>query len=353
MGIGSRIKAARIMAGLNLRHLADEVGVSAQAISKYERELDVPGSGKLIKLAKSLNVTIEYFLRPTEVHLSAPYYRRSSSLSKTKEKSILARVQDCIERYMEVEQLFGSIKSFIIPQSLNTHINSLDEVERVAEDLRGEWQLGLDPIENLVAILEDHGVRVVVLEGDDHFDALTQWANGYLPVIAVKSNIPGDRQRLNLGHELGHIILNVGRECDIEKAAYRFSGAFLVPRDAALFELGKKRRKIDLLEVHILKHKYGLSKQGWVYRAKDLEIITESQAANLFKLFRQKDWRKREPGDQLPPEEPKRMDRLLMRALAERIISESRASELLGMQLPQYLKKEAQKHGGFPSGMCN
>jgi Zn-dependent peptidase ImmA (M78 family) len=137
---------------------------------------------------------------------------------------------------------------------------------------------------------------------------------------------------------------------DVEKAAYRFAGAFLVPEDAARSELGQNRHTLDFFELHLLKHKYGLSMQGWVYRAKDLRIISEAAAKRLFMHFRKMGWHRREPGDQLDPEKPERMKRLLMRALAEDMISRTRASELLGMPLHQFWMKEAEKHDGFPTG---
>jgi transcriptional regulator with XRE-family HTH domain len=65
--IGERIKIARRAAGLSQRALAKAVGVSAMAISKYERELDTPGSDVLLRLAQALGVKTEYFLRPTTV----------------------------------------------------------------------------------------------------------------------------------------------------------------------------------------------------------------------------------------------------------------------------------------------
>jgi len=100
--------------------------------------------------------------------------------------------------------------------------------------------------------------------------------------------------------------------------------------------------------LHLLKHKYGLSMQAWVYRAKDLGILSESSATRLFRQFRQKGWHRLEPGDQIPPEEPKRMKRLVLRALAEDVVSESRAAELLGMPLRQFWQEEAEQHEGFP-----
>lgn len=42
MPIGGRIKQARKAGNFSLRKLADEIGVSAMAISKYEWDQDVP-----------------------------------------------------------------------------------------------------------------------------------------------------------------------------------------------------------------------------------------------------------------------------------------------------------------------
>ncbi len=89
--------------------------------------------------------------------------------------------------------------------------------------------------------------------------------------------------------------------------------------------------------------------QGWIYRARDLGILSESAAGRLFQRFRRESWHREEPGDQLPLEEPRRMQRLVLRALAEDLISQSRGAELLGKPLPQFYREEAERHGGFPT----
>ncbi|MDW8291222.1 MAG: helix-turn-helix transcriptional regulator, partial [Armatimonadota bacterium] len=53
MNLGERLKSARKRAGLSMRALAERAGVSAQAISKYERGQDVPSSVVIIRLAKA------------------------------------------------------------------------------------------------------------------------------------------------------------------------------------------------------------------------------------------------------------------------------------------------------------
>lgn len=343
MGIGERIKIARRAAGLSQRALAAKADVSAMAISKYERDLDAPSSGALLRLARALGVTTEYLLRPITVSLSAPAYRRRVSLPRKQEQAIMARIQDWLERYLIVESFFGGPPPFDLPA---TAVCPFD-VEDVAVSLRQEWNLGLAPIENMTEVLEDKGVKVGLVEGGADFDGVRLWANSRIPIIAIKRGLPGDRQRFNLAHELGHLVLERIHGRGTEDAALRFAGALLAPASAVRFELGERRQTLDLYELHLLKHKYGLSVQAWIYRAKDLGIVSESAARRLGD-FRQRGWSRQEPGDQIPPEEPERMKRLVLRALAEDLISSSRAAELLGMPLSTFWQQEAAQHAGFP-----
>jgi len=155
MNIGVRVKAARQAARMSMRGLADEANVSAMAISKYERDLDVPSSAVLIRLARALDVKVEYFLRPVTVSLTAPAFRRRSSPPIKEERAIVAEVQEWLERYLDVESLFGDVAAFAWPSDRNRCVGSVEEAERVALELRAAWDLGLGPIDNLVELLED------------------------------------------------------------------------------------------------------------------------------------------------------------------------------------------------------
>ena len=350
--VGERIRLARRAAGLSLRELANRVGVSPQAISKYERGLDIPSSGVLLRLAEALGVKVEYFFRMRRVNLSVPAYRKNSALRRKQEQAVLAQIQGWLERYLEIEALFppgDAARGFALPDGVNPRITVPEDAERVAEELRAAWQLGLAIIENLTELLEDKGIKVGLVDGVEGFDACTFMMEDNTPVIVMRRSLPGERQRFNLAHELGHIILRPEKGASAEKAAHRFAGAFLVPAPAARRELGERRQALSLYELHLLKHKYGLSMQAWIYRAMDLSIISEALATNLFREFRRRGWHQKEPGDALPPEEPKRMERLVMRALAEDLISESRAAELLAKSLAEFWREVAERHGGFPA----
>jgi len=239
---------------------------------------------------------------------------------------------------LEVESFFPDNR-FIgvkLPNPDQCMIRKMNDVEVLAGALRKLWVLGVDPIENLTEALEDHGVKVVMLEGEREFDGLSCWANEKIPVILVKKGLPGDRQRSSLAHELGHLIMKVSPNVDEEKAAFRFSGAFLVPEGVVYQELGKQRHTIDLGELVMLKKKYGMSMQQWIYRAKDLSIFSESRAADLFRSFRAKGWYRKEPGYEVPSEKPERFNRLLLQAVTEGLVSPVRAAEMVGQPFNEF-----------------
>lgn len=358
MEIGPRIQQARKMRGLSLRDLGERAELSAQAISKYERGLDVPGSGSLLRLSRALEIPVEFFVRPRRVVEIRPEYRKRSSLSQKDQESLQASILDWLDRYLEAEEIRRGLSGleFEFRAGFPRDVASLAEIERAALDLRDAWKLGWDPIENLTELLEDHEVRVGVFEAEPRFDACTFVAEvdgKTLPVIVSRQGVPGDRQRFSLAHELGHLMIRASGGLDTEATMNRFAGAFLVPEPAARFELGGVRQSLDLHELHLLKHKYGLSMQGWIYRAKDLGLLSGARAANLFQRFRIQGWHRQEPGDALPAERPSRFERLVLQALAEDLLSETRAAELLGKPLRQFLSEISEEHDGLPVALRN
>lgn len=80
--------------------------------------------------------------------------------------------------------------------------------------------------------------------------------------IAVKSDISIVRERFDLLHELGHLIIKIPDDLNGEKVAHRFAGAFLIPESNMKKELGSKRNNISL------KGFLKLFQKGPIYRGK-------------------------------------------------------------------------------------
>lgn len=339
--IGERIKQARMAAGLSLRELAEKAGISAMAISKYETNKSTPSSGVLLSLAQALGVRVEYFFRSAKVALKEVEYRKHAKLPKKMLQQIEGDVLEQVERYLELEEYLpvSPIKQFKTPKGMPKKIQNYKEIEVVADRVRQEWQLGTDPIPDLIDTLEQQGIKVLQSKAlhDEKFDGLTAIVD-HAPVIVVGRDWPGDRQRFTLAHELGHLILKdrLVKRLDEEIAANRFAGAFLVPAAEVLKELGPRRTWLEPMELCVLKKAYGLSMNAWKHRAKDLEIISSTNYLEIVKYFRKHGWHKKEPCVEYPREEPSLFMQLIFHALAEDLISESKAAELLGVSQSEF-----------------
>jgi Zn-dependent peptidase ImmA (M78 family)/DNA-binding XRE family transcriptional regulator len=339
--IGERLKKARLGAGLSMDQLVARMDhfLTKQAISKYETGKSVPSPEVLVRLAQVLGVKTSYFMQEPKVGVEFIAYRKHSRLPKAESSRLQARISNYLENYHSLATLFpvperktGRHGTISIPKRWQA--KSVEDAERIARELRGDWEIGLDPIENLVETLEDHDAAVLTLDADERFDGISAWAmvrdgdEQKIPVLVTNAGMPGDRQRFNLAHELGHLVIKPKQTKEDEDTAHRFAAAFLVPDDAAYKELGRSRSRIEFDELLLLKHKYGMSMQAWLRRARDLEIISFNWYKNTLVTFRKHGWHKHEPGERVESEQPIRFRQYVLRAMAEGIISRERAEEL-------------------------
>ena len=341
--IGDRIKQARQAAGLSLRALAEQAGISAMAISKYENNKATPSSRVLLALARALGVRVEYFFRQAQVQLEEVEYRKHSKLPKRLLAQIEGDVKEQVERFLELEEYLPNrpMRTFEVPEGLPGRVDEFADIEVVARKLRDAWELGANPIPELTDTLEERGILVFQSEAlhGDRFDGLAAHVNG-VPIVVVGASWPGDRQRFTLAHELGHLILKdrLGpalKEHE-ETAANRFAGAFLVPESEVHKELGGPRKRLEPHELCVLKNAYGLSMGGWLHRARDLDLLPQTNYVSMVRFFRKRGWHKKEPCDDYPRERPQVFMQLVYHALAEDLIGESKAAELLRMPLAEF-----------------
>ena len=340
--IGQRLKLARAGAALSLRDLESKIGnqVSAQAISKYERDEMMPSSAVLMALASALGVSEDYLLGDPQMQLEGVEFRTKATLSSREKAQIEAKVLDRVEKYLAVEELLGLSVEWDKPRESPFPVQEVAQADRAAHFLRDAWGLGLDPIPKFAELLEEKGIKVLSIDAEK-FDGLTarvQRENRTsLPVIVIGSKNWAERKRFSFAHELGHMLMDVESGIDSEKAANRFASAFLMPAETLWREVGRHRTSISLGELLQLKQRFGASFQAITYRCGDLGIISRKVFKDLFDLFEANGWRD-PPFEELgaiegAEEEPQRFERLCYRAVSESAISEAKAGELLGISV--------------------
>ena len=342
MAIGQRIRVSRRACGLSLRDLEARIDnrVTAQAISKYERNETMPSSGVLIALADALNVPVDHLVSDSDIRFEAVEFRKKWLTSRREEAQVEARVLHLLERYLAVEEILGlPTVAWDMPREAPWPVlRDPAEAEQAALGMRAHWGLGLDPIPNLVDLLEERGIKVLAM-GLLNIDGLTARVRrddtSVASVVVVNQGDWGERQRFTLAHELGHMTLDPAPKLDEEKAAHRFAGAFLIPAETLRSEVGKHRRSIGWGELFELKRIFGVSVQALTYRCKELGIFGAPVVRQLFSEFVRRGWRSppyKEPWS-MEGERPMRFERLCFRALSEGAISEAKAAELLGLSV--------------------
>jgi len=218
-------------------------------------------------------------------------------------------------------------------------LKQVKDAETLAVKVRAVWQLGEDPIPNLTELLEEHSIKVCIADLPSGVSGMTCIVkrSGELrevPVIVVNQMHTLERRRLTLAHELGHRLIHKDSPVDHEKAANYFAGALLIPEAHLKKEIGKQRQGLGYYELIELKQMYRVSAAAFLVRLERLGIIDASTLAYAFRSFA-RGWRREEPealeeADQPGTQEPaRRFERLCYRALAEKLISSGKASELL------------------------
>lgn len=339
-----RIKSGRKLRAFSQQKLADLVGVSKQMISKYEKGLSIPSSSLLIKLAKSLNLDLDYFFSPSLVELGPVNFRKKSRLSIKRLDAIKEEIKQKLSNYLEVENILQIDNEFDIPVQ-KRKLNSLKEVSDLVLKIRKEWKIGLDPVHNITQLLEDQKIKVIEIEEEENlFDGLATLVDGRYAVIVVNKSFPIERKRFTLLHELGHLILDLP-ECSVgeeEDFCNKFASEFLFPRVSVLREFGHQRENIALPELIEVQKKYGISIQAIVFRLVDCGILSKHRQTLFYKKINfDRNLKEHINQERFETNEfSHRFEQLVYRAYSQELISASKVASLLGSNINDVLAKE-------------
>lgn len=340
-----RFKSARLLSGYSLQDLADSLQnkVSRQALHRYEKGEVIPDSDMINLLSDTLKVRPDYFFRDTKVEIGPVEYRKLKRLPAKEEAKVVEQTREYLSRYLELEEIIGLKNSFVNPLFSYKSVTTYEEVNGAANKLRLDWELGTDPIYNIVELLEDRHIKVVNIDADLAFDGLQTWVNETIPVVAYNGRKlqKSDRIRFTLLHELAHLLLGFGDVTDgqKEKLCHQFAGAMLLPEKTIKQELGDSRNRLYVPELGNIKKQYGISLAAIVMRAQICGIINENYTKQFFFMINQMGWKMDEPYPYEGVEQSNRFDQLLYRALAEEQISMGKAAALKNQKLAEFRDK--------------
>jgi len=290
---------AREYRGISQHDLAKKLSVTQGTLSKYELGILLPSEGFLMSLGKQLNVPLGFFKREGDIFPPNLYYRRTTKASK----KILTKAEAEMNIYrLNIQRLLKSIEieGTVLPIF---DIESFGTPEIIARKLRQLWKIPLGPINNLFELIERKSIIIVQCDFDSQEIAgRSMYTDDKHPIIYLNKNMPMDRKRFTLAHELFHLIAHVftviDHSRDVEKEANLFAGEFLVPSEDLEKHLFKN---ITIEHLADLKRYYKVAMQSLLIKITKDKPLSKNQARYLWATFSKLGLRKQEPPELEPP----------------------------------------------------
>lgn len=334
-----RLKQARQVVGMNKTVLASRVGRSVSAVSKWESGQQSPEGTALAALSQIFQLPVHWFTRPVVSDGDGTYFFRSNTTA-TQTARTVAEIR--LQWLQELSQTFQQwmnwpdLNLVVFEEPDLTRISD-NQIEELAETCRSHWGLGFGPIGNVMHVMESAGI-ICARDSIGHvkMDGVSTWHQTehrpYVFIVSDKAN--GIRNRFDLAHELGHLLMH--RMVDksvydenyalIEMQANHFAAAFLLPEKSFLREV----RRVTLDDLLALKSRWKVSIAAMIMRCYQLDLINDDDKTRLFKSLSARGWRRKEPlDDAIKPEEPKLMSRAIQMIISHGLYTkEALLSEL-------------------------
>lgn len=300
--------------GWSQMDLAEASGLSQGYISKVENGIiDLTGDA-LTAVAAALECPIDLLTDETSLQglevTCLHHRRRGSKISAGTKKRIEAAAN--LTR-ISVEGILNGIE---LEPELRLHRFDIDEFDgdaaQVAQTVRAAWRVPTGPIANVIQLIEAVGIIVVTRSLHTRAqDALSTWpaSEGRPPIMVINEGQPGDRQRLTVAHELGHLLMHQIPNDEQEQQANTFAAELLAPAE----EIGPQLAGLtvrDFPRLVMLKQEWGLSVAALIRRAKDLDLIGDRTYRTLQIKLGELGWRTHEPGN-IPVEVPQTLERVI------------------------------------------
>lgn len=298
------VSLRRRMIGLSQADLEAVTGFSQGLISKIEQGLKEPSKEQLEKFATALNCLPSFFYQaereygpPISAH---PMYRKKASVGQKVLDKVIAELSVRLGHARVLLQSVDVEPELPLPQYDSDEFSG--QTEEVASMVRRAWYMPHGPVRSLVEYVERAGILVIFTEMEAaRIDGASYQVAGMPPVIFLNKNMPADRMRFSLAHELGHIVMHRIPSPDMEQQADEFAAAFLMPKEDIAAEL----TGFTLAKAAQLKPYWKVSMGALIVRAKTIGKIDPGTYSWLWRQMAIKGYRTREPATlDFAPERP-------------------------------------------------
>jgi Zn-dependent peptidase ImmA (M78 family)/transcriptional regulator with XRE-family HTH domain len=287
--LGERLRLAREDRKMTQAVAASEVGMARTTLVAIEKGQRRVRLDELQNLTGIYRTTINELLRqePIQINLLPQFRKVSESEDATVEHAV-SLLNDLVRAEVELEQLLGISRSVVYPPETPILPGNVKlQAEQDALDLRQWLGLGLNPINDIVSLLElQLGARVYVRRLPTNISGLFAFDDAVGPCILLNANHPRDRRANTAGHETGHF-MSTRKSADVlddatsetareERYANAFGRAFLMPARAVkqkFQDVTAGASSLSRRHIIVLASYFGVSREALVRRLEELGLI--------------------------------------------------------------------------------
>lgn len=309
---------AREARGLTQGDLVQQIpNLSQGNYSRMEKGLLAVPPETLKNIALALDFPESFFFKKDSSVNNVEYFYRKRVSTPKKELNKLEANFDLIRLWFEDLLNEVEIDDFKFPE---LKVEGNNTVETIARKVKIVSNVPSGPVINLIGILEKNGVVVYFLQNaPEKFDGTTLICKSGQRVIVVNADLPNDRKRFTIAHELGHCIMHIPFSSeldpfsDVEAEANEFASEFLMPS----FEVKRDLVGLKYRDLSDLKNYWRVSKVALIKRAYTLGLINQSRYTTFMIEISRAGERKVESHD-VDLDEP-RIVNLILKALIDQL----------------------------------
>ncbi|MHB8764031.1 MAG: helix-turn-helix domain-containing protein [Deferrisomatales bacterium] len=326
--LGRRLRMAREACGMTQEAVAQNLETSRPTVTQMELGNRPVTATELDRLAYLFGRDVREFFAEEfqEVDAMAALFRalpdvpqQGEAVDAVRKCLAMGRELAHLEHVLEIDRERGVAVAYALTPPRGRW-DAIQQGERVAEEERRRLGLGSVPAGDVEELLEGQGVRVAVVSLPRDVSGLTLREREAGFFVVVNRDQHSNRRGFSLAHEYAHVLLDharigtVSRTANhddlIEIRASAFAAAFLLPPDGIrrlvtsfgkgrpsrshveVFDEGEevlrvqsraepKSQAIQLHDVVILAHVFGVSRLAALYRLHNLKLLTEAELERL------------------------------------------------------------------------
>lgn len=297
---------------MTITQLSRQTGISTRSISAYENGQKQPTIDVIGALASALDVPSTFLMAEDidEVPVEAVSFRALSKMTASQRDVALAagRLAMLLEEWITAR--------FKLPEPDLPSLPDRDP-ELAAGIVRARWGLGEAPINNVIHLLEAHGIRVFSLPNEcASTDAFSLHWQEMTPFVFLHTGKTAERIRFDGCHELAHLVLHPEYKApfgpDAELTANRFAAAMLMPR-ASVVSYPLRNATVD--RILAARKIWKVSAMALTHRLRELDLLTEWGYWSACRTLSAMGYRRIEPGG--VPQESSQVLTKVFRAIRE------------------------------------